>query len=590
MPRSTLNIIGNKAVLNIRERMCETAEEMLASDKFRLVLDHCLNNLKSKNSPLLEFFGNCKADEECVNDLVKTLSLLVKYESSVVPHIFDKSGIFLKNLDKLTDFVEYLYDYWRHFDRFIINDSEGDRLDKRPYRTFNETIEQLTHLIRTVYRHIQENISGSHPNVYRQVRAGAEMAVISLPKDIAYKGEKYKRLNSVPVIRQMLIYPPLVIQQTMNKRTGHFKKIQKNPLDLIELNSGEWICYPAKVGKLLIMVYFHLDYFELGFSMCNLFQLADDSDLEKKPDALFIYGAPGNVLDGLAEYSTVFYDDEENGIFVGAIPDRPEFGYFGYLKKMILTLHNSIVMKLGNMPFHGAMVKIMLQGNKEATILMMGDTGAGKSETLEVFRVLADKHIRELTIIADDMGSIELDSKGCPIGYGTEIGAFLRLDDLQPGYAFGHLDRSIIMNPSQINARIVFPVTKFETVIQGHKIDYILYANNYEEIDNEHPVIEKFTSAEWALDIFREGAVMSKGTTTSSGLVHSYFANIFGPPEYKAVHEKIVSKYFSSFFKNNVFVGQMRTRLGIPGYETNGPKEAATELLRIIGVTDVTSV
>jgi hypothetical protein len=590
MQRSTLSIIGNKVVLNIRERMCETAEEMLASDKFRLVLDHCLNNLRSKNSPLLEFFGSCTADEDCVNDLVKTLSLLVKYESSVVPHIFDKSRIFLKDPEKIAGFVEYLYDYWRHFDRFIINDSEGDRLDKRPYRTFNETIEQLTHLIRTVYRHIQENITGSHPTVYRQVPAGAEMAVISLPKDIAYKGEKYKKLNSVPVIRQMLIYPPLVIQQPMNKRTGHFKKIDQNPVDLVELKSGEWICYPAKVGKLLIMVYFHLDFFELGFSMCNLFQLADDSDLEKKPDALFIYGAAGNVLDGLAKYSTVFYDDKDNGIFVGAIPDRPEFGYFGYLKKMILTLHNSIVMKTGNMPFHGAMVKIMLQGNKQATILMMGDTGAGKSETLEAFRVLADKYIRELTIIADDMGSIELDSEGYPIGYGTEIGAFLRLDDLQPGYAFGHLDRSIIMNPSQINARIVFPVTKFETIIAGHKIDYILYANNYEEIDNEHPVIERFTSAEWALDIFSEGAVMSKGTTTSSGLVHSYFANIFGPPEYKELHDKIAGKYFSSFFKNNVFVGQMRTRLGIPGYESSGPKEAAMELLRIIGVTDIPSV
>jgi len=590
MQRSTLNIIGNKVVLNIRERMCETAEEMLASDKFRQILDHCLNNLRSKNSPLLGFFGGCTADEDCVNDLVKTLSLLVKYESNVVPHIFDKSKIFLKDLDKLAGFVEYLYDYWRHFDRFIINDSEGDRLDKRPYRTFNETIEQLTHLIRTVYRHIQENITGSHPRVYRQVPAGAEMAVISLPKDIAYKGEKYQKLNSVPVIRQMLIYPPLVIQQPMNKRTGHFKKINKNPVDLVDLKPGEWICYPAKVGKLLIMVYFHLDFFELGFSMCNLFQLANDSDLEKKPDALFIYGVPGGAVDGLAQYSTVFYDDEENGIFIGAIPDRPEFGYFGYLKKMILTLHNSIVMKLGNMPFHGAMVKIMLQGDKEATILMMGDTGAGKSETLEAFRVLADKYIRELTIIADDMGSIELDLNGYPIGYGTEIGAFLRLDDLQPGYAFGHLDRSIIMNPSQVNARIVFPVTNFETVIAGHKIDYILYANNYEEIDNEHPVIEKFTSAEWALDIFSEGAVMSKGTTTSSGLVHSYFANIFGPPEYKELHDKIAAKYFGSFFKNNVFVGQMRTRLGIPGYEASGPKEAAMELLRIIGVTDIPSV
>jgi hypothetical protein len=564
--------------------MCETAEELLASDKFRQVLDHCLNNLRSKNSPLLEFFGNCEADEECVDYLVKTLSLLVKYEATVVPHIYDKSTRFLKDLDKLAGFVEYLYDYWRHFDRFIINDSEGDRLDKRPYRTFNETIEQLTHLIRTVYRHIQENITGSHPTVYRQVPAGAEMAVISLPKDIAYQGENYKKLNSVPVIRQMLIYPPLVIQQPMNKRTGDFKRINQNPVDLVNLAPGEWLCYPAKVGKLLIMVYFHLDFFELGFSMCNLFQLADDADLEKKPDALFIYGVPGNLIDGLAKFSTVFYDDDENKIFVGAIPDRPEFAYFGYLKKMILTLHNSIVMKMGNMPFHGAMVKILLQGNKEATILMMGDTGAGKSETLEAFRVLAEKYIRELTIIADDMGSIELDQDGCPIGYGTEIGAFLRLDDLQPGYAFGHLDRSIIFNPSQVNARIVFPVTKFETVIAGHKIDYILYANNYEEIDNEHPVIEKFTSPEWALDIFSEGAVMSKGTTTTTGLVHSYFANIFGPPEYKDVHDKIAAKYFASFFKNNVFVGQMRTRLGISGYETNGPKEAAMALLRIIGV------
>jgi energy-coupling factor transporter ATP-binding protein EcfA2 len=245
-------------------------------------------------------------------------------------------------------------------------------------------------------------------------------------------------------------------------------------------------------------------------------------------------------------------------------------------------------MKAGNMPFHGAMVRILLHGNKEATILMMGDTGAGKSETLEAFRVLGDKHIRELKIIADDMGSIELDRDGNPIGYGTEIGAFLRLDDLQPGYAYGHLDRSIIMNPSQVNARIVFPVTNFNTIVTGHKIDYILYANNYEEIDDDHPVIERFNTPEWALGIFRNGAVMSKGTTTSTGLVHSYFANIFGPPEYREIHEKIAKSHFAAFFKTGVFVGQMRTRLGIQGYETSGPAEAASELLKIIGATPQT--
>jgi hypothetical protein len=216
----------------------------------------------------------------------------------------------------------------------------------------------------------------------------------------------------------------------------------------------------------------------------------------------------------------------------------------------------------------------------------MGDTGAGKSETLEAFRVLGENYIRELTIIADDMGSIELDENDAPIGYGTEIGAFLRLDDLQPGYAYGHLDRSIIMNPSQINARIVIPVTRFETVISGHKIDYILYANNYEEIDGGHPVIERFSSPETAINIFRNGAVMSKGTTATSGLVNTYFANIFGPPEYRELHESIAEKYFRAFFKNNVYVGQMRTRLGIPGYANSGPKEAATALMKIIGVNE----
>ena len=509
MAKNGLKIVENKAVMLIRERMCETAEEMLESDMFRIVLEHCIAQLERKNSPMIGIFENGRVTQSGVTNLIKTLILLEKNESQVVPHIFDGSIPFLQNLQLLNNFVEYLYNYWRHFDRFIVNDSSDDRLDKRPYRTFNETIEQLTHLIRTVYRHIEEHITGSRPAVYRQVPAGAEMAVITLPKKIEFPGELYKKLLPVPVIRQMLIYPPLVIQQPENKRTGQFRKIDKNPLSLFDIDPEEYLCYPARVGKLLIMVYFHVKFYELGFSLCNLFEVAGDTELVKKPDAVFVYGVPGKAIDGLADYSTVFYEDEENGIFVGAVPDRKEFGYFGYLKKMILTLHNSIMMKSGLMPFHGAMVKILLQGDKEATVLLMGDTGAGKSETLEAFRVLGEKYIREMTIIADDMGSIVLDSFGNPIGYGTEIGAFLRLDDLQPGYAFGHLDRSIIMNPSQVNARIVIPVTNYGTIIQGHKIDYILYANNYEEPDENHPIIERFENAEKALDIFRKGQVMS---------------------------------------------------------------------------------
>ncbi len=227
-------------------------------------------------------------------------------------------------------------------------------------------------------------------------------------------------------------------------------------------------------------------------------------------------------------------------------------------------------------------MKIILKGNKQATVLTLGDTGAGKSETLEAFRELGEEHIQDLIVIADDMGSLEITPSGEVLGYGTEIGAFLRLDDLQPGYALGQIDRAIIMSPSQVNARIILPVTTFDNVIKGHPVDFVFYANNYEQIDEEHPILSRFRTPEEALKVFREGNVMSKGTTTSTGLVHTYFANVFGPVQTKELHEQIAKKYFEAFFKKGIFVGEMRTRLGIPGWERQGPEASARELLKAI--------
>jgi energy-coupling factor transporter ATP-binding protein EcfA2 len=304
--------------------------------------------------------------------------------------------------------------------------------------------------------------------------------------------------------------------------------------------------------------------------------------LQGTPDAVYCFGVPENTMKNLGKCQTVFFDDEKNKILFAAIPRNEEFGYFGYLKKMTLTLHNIIIMKKGELPFHGALVQLALKSKKKATILMIGDTGAGKSETLEALREIGDGEITDMHIIADDMGSIRKDKNDDIVGVGTEIGAFLRLDDLNPGYAFGQMDRAIIMSANKVNARIIIPVTAYERVIKEHAIDFILYANNYEEIDSEHPLIERMESPELAFKIFKEGTVMSKGTTTSTGLVHSYFANIFGPAQYKELHDQTAKKYFKLFYKKNIFVGQIRTRLGIPGSEQKGPEEAARELLRIV--------
>ena len=582
--RGTFRFVNRKVIIFLRDRVCETPEELMSSELFHDVVTRFVNDLKRRQSPLLRIFGkqNDEIKHADIQELIQVFQVLEKMTLEAVPKLIDGGGRFIANPSLLQAFVESLYNYWRDFERFIICDSTGDRLDQRPYRTFSSTIESLTHLVRQTYRDIEENITGQHPNTYRQVRAGAEVAVIALPKDIELPGGSYQKLRNIPVIRQIMLYPPLLLNPPMNKRTGKFERIPQNPLEQIEVIPHEWLCYPAKVGPLLILVYVHEKFYELGLALCNLFELADEEFLDHPVDAVYVFGVPGTSLDALAPMPTVFYDDIEHDMIAAACPNNDLFGYFGYLKKMILTLHNIKMMKMGKMPYHGAMVRIMTKGDRPFTLLIIGDTGTGKSETLEAFRIIGEDQIKEITVIADDMGSLDIDQDGKVVGYGTEIGAFVRLDDLQPGYAFGQLDRSIIMNPNQVNARIVLPVTTYENVIKGYSVDMVLYANNYEEIDEEHPIIERLATPETALHTFREGTAMSKGTTTSTGLVHTYFVNIFGAIQYKAVHDEIAKQFFEAFFKRDIFVGQLRTRLGIAGWEQKGPEEAARALLLMI--------
>ncbi|MBF0386732.1 MAG: phosphoenolpyruvate carboxykinase [Candidatus Omnitrophica bacterium] len=578
---ASYQMIDNKIILQLRENVCATEAEVLDSDLFKGVVTAAFHKLVKRNSILLDVFGKRTVGADEIKVFIETLKALVKMPAAQARCSSDGAEVLLRNPLLLNDLIEYLYNFWRSFDRFIITDQKlSQDQDTKPYRTFNLTIGHLTNLVRGMYRDIQENVTGQHPRIYRQVAAGGEVSTIAVKYGVPLPAE-YAELNKVPMIRQILLYPPLILQPPMNKRTGRIEPVLESPLKGLTFNPQEWLCYPAKVGELVILVYFHNAFTELGHSLANLFEMASDEDLKRKPDAVYAYGVAEEALARFNQ-GQVFFDDRKNDLLAAAIPLKPEYGYFGYVKKMILTLHNVIMMKRGRLPFHGAMVRIILKGDIDRNILFIGDTGAGKSETLEALRGLGEDVIQDLIIIADDMGSINLGFNGDILGYGTEIGAFLRLDDLQPGYALGQIDRAIIMSANQVNARIIIPVTTFDNVVKGHKVDFVLYANNYDGIDDDHPIIERFKSADQAMSVFREGTAMSKGTTTTTGLVHSYYANVFGPAQFRELHEPLARRYFEAFFSRNVFVGQMRSRLGLAGWEQKGPQEAARELLRVI--------
>jgi hypothetical protein len=313
--------------------------------------------------------------------------------------------------------------------------------------------------------------------------------------------------------------------------------------------------------------------------LANLFEMANYEDIhDRKPDIVVLFGAnPVSLTNEL----TMIYDDEENDILVGYEVHSTDIDYFGYMKKMLLTLHNIIMLKRGYLPVHGAMVNIRLKSRVAANVIIVGDSGAGKSETLEALRLLAADYINDMTIIFDDMGSIT-QTKDAFIAFGTEIGAFLRLDDFHQGYAFEQMDRSIFMNPNLINARIIMPVTTYKDITQGTPIDYLFYANNYEPVDQEHPAIEIFSNSDQALTVFNSGKRQAKGTTSEKGLVESYFANPFGAPQRKPLHEKIARNIFLGLFEQKIPVGQIRTQLGLKGFEQEGPISAAKALFQLM--------
>ncbi|MGK7345257.1 MAG: phosphoenolpyruvate carboxykinase [Candidatus Nitrospinota bacterium M3_3B_026] len=577
-------IVRDKVILDFASLYCETPGKLLRSELFSEVVKRFLARVERKGSSSHVFIKDALPDmdmEEKTASVVGFLRLISAYSTEEVSDMAPQHNCLMADRVRMGDFVQDLYNFWRRLERFIYIESahrtEHTESDVHHVR-FIKYNEDLKNLVLYVYRRVLENLSGKIPRVYRQLPAGANMGMI-LEKAPWDAPEKYKPLADIPFILMTLIEPPLILYPGATKRKGGIGEIKGLDVEALRIDPAEWFCLPLKVGELTAFIYFHQDFISLGLSMSNLFEMAEYEDIkDKRPDLALVFG----VKDGLGDNPTVFYDDAENEMMVGVVRGSEEMDYFGYFKKMTLTLHNVVMIKRGRLPLHGAMVYIKLKEGKSANVVMVGDSGAGKSETLEAMRSLAGEHICEMRVIFDDMGSLGVDENGRVAGYGTETGAFVRLDDLQAGYAYEQIDRSIFMNPDKTNARLIIPITTYHDIIDGYPVDLLLYANNYDLVEEGSPTIDFFSSREEALSIFRSGARLAKGTTDEKGLTHSYFANPFGAPQRKADHARAEEFYFKKMFEDGVKVGQIRTRLGVEGFEQDGPRAASMELFKII--------
>ena len=108
---------------------------------------------------------------------------------------------------------------------------------------------------------------------------------------------------------------------------------------------------------------------------------------------------------GVNNATKPYYYQTNDKTFIGVLPALDKYDYFGYFKKMLLTLFNLTMINNNVLPIHGAGLSIHLRNGITKNVVILGDSGAGKSETIEAMKHLNDHLIADITTIYDDMGS-----------------------------------------------------------------------------------------------------------------------------------------------------------------------------------------
>ena len=538
---------------------CSSKEEVLSSELFSSILDRYIKSIERRKLHYYkELIKDFKNNEELKKEIIVTCKLCLVFNfKDIVSSFKNKKESFL-------ELIEGLYNYYRKFERYSYVIVNKDSIEMA--KSYLRQDQNFNNLILDTYRKISENIKEEHYNVYRQLNAGSNAGFI-LEKSIYKFDEKYTKLNKINMINSIVLHPPFIVYPKNTKREGIFRGCEVNPIEYLN-DTSDFILYPIYVGRFIAYCYFNIEYASLGVSLANLFTPVKRSDLNKKPDIIFMYGVENENLN-----EPYYYKDEDN-MYVGITPLNTEMTYFGYMKKMLLTMHNLKCIDNKELPLHGAMVSLTLINEKKTNIIIVGDSGAGKSESLEALKNILDDDISEMVTVFDDMGVVSKDL----IAYGTETGAFVRMDDLDNGYAYQEIDRAILMNPDKKNARTIIPISSLDDIIKGHNVDIILYANNYSDKEG----IKVFNDYKEALNVFKEGKRKAKATTSEEGIVTSYFANPFGPVQRQEEVDILLEKYFKEFSDRGIIIGELYTRLGILNEEKSGPLGAAKALVKFI--------
>ncbi|MCI1735337.1 MAG: hypothetical protein LKM30_06355 [Bacilli bacterium] len=537
-------------------------EEIVSSPIMAQMTQEYLTNIKTTDPSLALIITKTFGEKDPAKGLIGFYKRLLKEDYRAI-----KEEYFPFTLEKVRplDTLDAIYDVWRKKERYAYIDRGENDITSFEFLSLTD---HFSEAIIMGYRTIYENILGGEQTVYRQLPSGINAGFIlnsfsdmTLPKDLSF-------LKATKAIEALAIRPPFICSSKENTRTGVFfekdarlEKGHYNPEDFYL----SCILIKGQVGY----IYVHKEYLSFLVALGNLFEMVKPEAIKgTKPGFIVVFGADCD------SDLTYYYKDE--GVYVGLVPAKGHIAYFGYLKKIVLTLHNLSQIDQGRLPIHGAGIEVTMNDGKIYNVVILGDSGAGKSETIEALRKEGKGRVEEIKTIFDDMGTFVMrdDEVMC---LGTETGAFVRLDDLDKGYSLKSVDRAIYINTEKVNSRVVIPIETYSMTKTFHRVDVFLLADNF--TDDLSGLIP-YPDEKVAIAEFIKGERVAKGTTSEKGKVSTFFANPFGPLQREKDCEPLIQFFFDKLYEEKVYVGRLYTRLSID--PVNGPLSGAKGLFGLL--------
>lgn len=295
------------------------------------------------------------------------------------------------------------------------------------------------------------------------------------------------------------------------------------------MNGDDYSMKLIQIGPVKVLLVLNKSYSHYLAEELRLFPQYDvkPEDLDKiNPDSYSFLGIPQKVMG--EHYKTGYFKDKKadgTEVPVSWIDAENITDYMGYLKKPVLTMANEVMEQKGLTPIHGSAFTVNFKNGMKKTVVMGGDSGTGKSETILALMEAVFKqnggaeNVESVDLLAGDMLSMfhSKDDKESGIYMlGTEQGDFTRLTDLSEGWKSRSLD--LLYEASKTNMHhpncraTISNLCDPEKFLIPSKVDYFFNINNYEAPPGGKCVVEEDTP-ETLYDSYVNGCRGEKGTS-----------------------------------------------------------------------------